>query len=442
MSGTDTQDYMGTVNRPAFAVPGSPFSVASSASISETITLDTTIHTLQLMLAKVQGTITFSVDGTDTGYLYFGQSTTVKDTMVYIQVSGAFDSSVEVKVAASSGGSCEAYIGKASDPLSLSIANTVTTTGVVTVSNTVDISGAVTATFPNAQDVNLASQSSTLEIGGNTNSTVVNEYVSSNPTVTWPLTTFDVSSLAPGGTMLLGVGGDVAYMGAYDEMWILVETTGGNVASYSFELQVLDYQQFGFTYGTGLPIPFTKNGGNDNLYSSDPITIPNNNPFNGFQIKLTNTGTSTVTSDTIKLLAFTKYSSSNISNSSVPTTVGNPTTTPVNNRGVPGGHNAASNASLPSSTDTSLGGSANITATRFTITFFNGGSTAFSDLVRAFIVINGATAIVIPLGGLAAGKFSVPYSFDWGEGFTTDSNGIQVNPNADMYAYASITTKN
>lgn len=268
------------------------------------------------------------------------------------------------------------------------------------------------------------------------NSTILNEQIKTTNIIKKQVT-LDVRNLAPGSTQ---GSGDVTFDECFlDGYHVFIVSENGLYTSYEVEPNAggvwlsdgeIGPSQYGAFCSTAVvsPLSSRSSGVDFGYFSITPAPV-----IGGlFNLNIKNISSTTIISDTITLTIYGSLTSE---------TIVNDTSNPVNTSGIPGSHSASGNTTLPASTSTQIVGTANKTITRLILSFYNSETTTLFSGSRCFVIINGATSIVIPLGNLAAGDFSQPFEFDFGEGIVTDSSGIQLDPNADMAVYSMVVTK-
>lgn len=444
MSGRDTPDYMSTVQRQSFELPNSPFDVAASSTKTFSVNLDTTLHTVLVMLSKVAGTITVQLVGDVTTYKYLESTSVTAEAIYRIAVASAFDTTATLTITTAAASSCTVNVGAASDPLSLSINNTVTTSGNVNVTNTVAVSGAVQATFPSAQDITIAGQTNTLTIGGNTNSTVINDYLSTSTLVELGTFTFNTAAGIANGSYGKTNSGEVFTTGFFDGFVASIHSKQGYQWEYSWSLNYTTVDASVFN----LPVTITKvfekySGVNGDAYlyiGDNEFDIPTLLSNIGFAC-FNNTGSTFANADTITVTLYGKKATIQAYA---------PDTKPINTNSVHGNVIQSGQIVAPvnQATITTLSGSANVVVKRMIISAVNNtGATSPAGAVIE-VEIGGTYVEFLPIDSIAVTGWIKPWEIDFGDGVATTSNGIviAVSPQdsggtGNWTVYPTFTTK-
>lgn len=121
--------------------------------------------------------------------------------------------------------------------------------------------------------------------------------------------------------------------------------------------------------------------------------------------------------------------------------VDNQIDSPVQTQGIHGNKGTSGNMSIPSNTSTLIPGTQNAVVTRLIVTPFNPNATTTNALDRIFVVLDGVIGASIPVGNLASNTPGNPVEFDFGEGVSLGSSGIQLNPNDNLAVYTIVVTK-
>lgn len=285
--------------------------------------------------------------------------------------------------------------------------------------------------FPSAQQINI-SEVTAASLPAN----VINAYLSAFGALTVGAQTMNVNNLAPNASA--GHLVNNIPVNCYDEAIFILDSANGDLQNYTIQLSQQRYQTqvSGATYITPSSNTITEKlnavfDSNTGHFVSNPISLDPTFPMNEIFLSFVNNSASAIT-DTVTITTILKYSSDVITN---------PNTNPVQIQGIHGNNSSSGSMTLPSNTATMIPGSANTVVTRLIVTPYNQNGAALNALDRIFVMINGAIAAAIPIGGLAAGTFGQPVEFDFGDGIALGANGIQLNPNDSVQGYATIVTK-
>lgn len=126
VSQRDVPDWTQTVTRAAFAVPGYPVTLAANALSSQNVQVDATLHTLSLMLRGVSGSVSYSVTGVTTGFVYDQGSGVSADQIEDVLLKPQLDNLVTVAVQTGAASGVTVYVGLSGDPLNLTTSATLT----------------------------------------------------------------------------------------------------------------------------------------------------------------------------------------------------------------------------------------------------------------------------------------------------------------------------